>query len=104
MLLTVLIMSGSLLGATTIAGLLMLYQIRQSTNVSDSTRAIYAADAGLECELYKLFKAGPICPSPTELSNGSTYSTREIVKNNQVTSVQSVGEAGQVLRAFEALV
>lgn len=54
MLLTVIALGGTLLGATTIAGLLMLYQIRQSTDLKDSTKAIFAADAGLEMAGYHL--------------------------------------------------
>jgi len=55
MLLTVLIISGAVLGATTIAGLLMVHQIRQTTNVIDSLQAVYAADTGLEWKLYQSF-------------------------------------------------
>ena len=47
MLLTVLIVSGSIIGATTIAGLLMLYELRNATNVSQSLQALFAADTGL---------------------------------------------------------
>lgn len=56
MLLTVLLVSGAILGATAIAGVLMLNQIRQSTNVTNSLQAIFAADSGLEWELYKNFR------------------------------------------------
>src|SRR3989338_10873566 len=75
MLLTVLALSGTILGATTIAGLLMVYQIRQSNDIVNSTKAIFAADAGLEWRLYKFFKFdsqackdcpdGGACPQPS---------------------------------------
>lgn len=97
MLLTVLILSGTMLGASIIAGLLMTYQIRQSTNISDSARAIYAADSGLEYEFYRLFK-DPLYPKPI-LNNGAIVNT--VV--NGTTSIQSVGEAGEVARAFEVM-
>ena len=85
MLLAVLSMGGIILGATTIAGFLMIHQIRQTTVAEDSARAIFAADAGLERGLYTYFKVydcfadNPInCPSgeiietfPT--NNGSSY-------------------------------
>ena len=55
MILTVLIISGTILGATTIAGILMVNQIRQATNAQHSLQALFAADAGLEWELYRSF-------------------------------------------------
>lgn len=47
MLLTVLALGGAILGATTIAGVLMLYQIRSTTDAAHSAQAIFAADAGI---------------------------------------------------------
>ena len=41
MLLAVLVLSGTILGATTIAGLLMLNQLRQATNIGLSMQAIF---------------------------------------------------------------
>lgn len=64
MILTVLALGGAVLGATTIAGLLMLYQIRETTDLANSAKAIYAADAGIEWSLYKWFKD----PSPPAVS------------------------------------
>ena len=48
MILTVLALGGAVLGATTVAGLLMLYQLRQTSDMANSARAIFAADAGTE--------------------------------------------------------
>jgi hypothetical protein len=48
MLVTVLTLGGAILGATTIAGLLMLYQIRATTDSENSAKAIFAADAGTD--------------------------------------------------------
>ncbi|MEK7114777.1 MAG: hypothetical protein AAB847_00215 [Patescibacteria group bacterium] len=56
MLLAVLVISGTILGATTVAGMLMLNQLRQATNIGLSMQAIFAADTGIEWELFKLFK------------------------------------------------
>ena len=55
MIITILVLGGAILSATTIAGLLMLYQIRQTTDIANSGRAIYAADAGIEWSLYNWF-------------------------------------------------
>ena len=96
MVLTVTLLSSVILGATTIAGLLMLYQLRQSTNVSDSASAVYAADAGLEYEFFRLYK-NPAYSAPIFLNSASVTTTV-----NGTTSVQSVGRTGNVARAFEA--
>ena len=64
MLLAVLVISGTILGATTIAGLLMLNQIRQAANIGLSLQAIFAADTGVEWELFKLFKSDIVAANP----------------------------------------
>lgn len=56
MILTVLMLGATMLGATTIAGLLMLYQVRQASDIINSTKAVYAADAGVDAALYQFFK------------------------------------------------
>jgi hypothetical protein len=52
MLLAVLTIGATMLSATTIAGLLMLYQIRQTIDFGNSAKAVFAADAGTEWALY----------------------------------------------------
>lgn len=61
MLITVLLMSGMLLGATVISGLLTVHQIRESGGIVNSAKAIYAADAGVELVKYRLAKDRPDC-------------------------------------------
>ncbi len=63
MLLTILTLGGAILGATTIAGLLMIYQLRQTTDSENSARAIFAADAGVECSLYDYFQSTGVAAS-----------------------------------------
>jgi hypothetical protein len=48
MLIAVLSLGGAILGATTVAGLLTLYQIRATTDTANSAKAIFAADAGTD--------------------------------------------------------
>ena len=84
MILTVLALGGAVLGATTIAGLLMLYQIRETTDLANSGKAIYAADSGIEMTLYNWFcgsNGRSPCPAPDDntwnsgvmnLGNGSS--------------------------------
>jgi hypothetical protein len=52
MLIAVLALGGAILGATTVAGLMTLYQIRATTDTANSAKAIFAADAGTEWALY----------------------------------------------------
>jgi hypothetical protein len=52
MLIAVLSLGGAILGATTVAGLLTLYQIRATTDSANSAKAIFAADSGVEWALF----------------------------------------------------
>ncbi len=113
MLITVLVLSGTLLGATAIAGLLMLYQIRQTSDVINSTKAIFAADAGMEWRLYKFFKAdgqtckdcpnGAACPQPAFSNSASFQSTcsEQLSSTTQSVTLRSNGNAFKNNRAFE---
>lgn len=56
--LTILIIGGTLLSASSLAGLLMLYQIRQATDLGNSGKAIMAADSGVEWAMYERFNPG----------------------------------------------
>lgn len=94
MLLTVLVLGGSILGASTIAGYLMLLKIRTSSDITNSTKAIYAADSGIEWELYKYFKDKPDYAQPA-LSNGASFIATE------GETIKVVGNAGNSYRAFE---
>lgn len=109
MMLTVMAIGGTILGVTTIAGLLMLYQIRQTTDLANSGKAIYAADAGTEWGLYQIFQSedrGNL-PVPT-FSNGSVVTVtcyqgatpQSQCGNSSTTSMKSVGSAGGTSRAF----
>lgn len=55
MLIAVLSLGGAILGATTVAGLLTLYQIRATTDTQNSAKAIFAADAGTEWALFSYY-------------------------------------------------
>lgn len=71
MLIAVLSLGGAMLAATTIAGLLMLYQIRASTDSENSAKAIFAADTGVNWALYSFYKP-PQGSVVGTLSNGAT--------------------------------
>ena len=107
MILTVIAIGGTILGATTVAGLLTVYQIRESFDISNSAKAIFAADTGIEWGLY-LFLWGNTAPAPV-LSNGATFTVtcedetgvRVDCVNVSTTLIRAVGETGNVSRAFE---
>lgn len=117
MLITVLAISGTILGATAIAGLLMLYQIRQSTDTVSSAKAIFAADAGLEWRLYRFFKVDGKTCNPSCDGGGSGSCLQPIFQNNAnfqascssaqpaggklTVDVKSTGSSGNTARAFE---
>ncbi|MCR4275421.1 MAG: hypothetical protein NUV83_01565 [Candidatus Wolfebacteria bacterium] len=52
-LLTLLFIGSSILIFSTIAGYMMIQRIRASSDTMDSTKAIFAADSGVECMLFK---------------------------------------------------
>ena len=115
MILTVLALGGTILGATTIAGLLMLYQLRQTSDLASSAKAITAADAGIEWSFYNLFckeASKDPCPMPPldTFSNGASVKVTCYDSAGQdadcagdsVRTIRSIGTSGNASRAFEA--
>lgn len=94
MLLTITVLSGTFLTATALIGFLIIHEIRQATDIANSTKAIFAADTGIEWELYRSFKY-PASPRP-HLTNETTFDT--FVEGN---SIRSIGRMGNTARAFE---
>lgn len=86
MLITSLLMAGMLLGATVVAGLLTVSQLRQVTDISHSAKAIFAADAGVELERYRWYQDRNDChgnslpaPPPFPASNPNPTSANPFV-------------------------
>lgn len=104
LILTTLTIGGILLGATTIAGLIVAYQIHQTTDLANSGKALFAADAGIEWGLYQFFKPNASHPKPT-LSNGASFTTtcspNADCKNIGTRTVRGTGRASNAERAFE---
>lgn len=119
MLLAVMVLSTGILSASIVAGTIVLFQLRQAINVKESTKAAYAADAGLECELYMQFKAvlplGTPCDTVSgasitcgtdaegsfcQLTNGAKF---RVVRTGPLPlpDIKSIGESGRATRAFE---
>jgi hypothetical protein len=70
MLIAVLSVSGAILSATTVAGFLLLYQIRATTDSENSAKAIFAADTGVE---WSEFNAYCNVPSTTRCATPPAY-------------------------------
>lgn len=113
MLISILAMGGTIIGATAIAGLLMAYQIRQSADLAGSAKAIGAADAGLECSLYMFFQSTSSCPGlPATFQNGSTVTFKCYTSDGQtevscsdqtqVYYFRVQGVSGNISRSIEA--
>ena|SRR3989344_9471222 len=62
--LVVLVIGGALLGATTIAGFLMVIQLQQVGDAANSAKAIFAAEAGVNCALYDFYNSTNPSPTP----------------------------------------
>ena len=60
MILTVLVLSSTVLSLSAIGSYLMMIRLRVSSNIVNTTKAIYIADAGIECEAYNQLKAGGV--------------------------------------------
>ncbi|MCR4328093.1 MAG: hypothetical protein NUV53_01080 [Patescibacteria group bacterium] len=116
MMLSILALGGIFLAATTVAGMLMVAQIRQSADFQSSTRAIAAADTGIEWALYSRTHPDPndALPMPSLLSNGATVDVRcfnelqqEILEsdggcsNASTTIIQSSGTFLDASRIFQ---
>lgn len=111
MLLTTLILSGTILAAATLAGLLMVYQIRQASDATQSAKAIYAADAGIEYELYRIYRKNDSAFSnscaenaPTLIHSRAEIESRAFKESNagggQDLKIVSTGISNNRARAF----
>lgn len=110
MLLTVVILSGVFLAITAISGYLTLTQLRLATAASDSTRAIFAADTGVEWELYRHFRCADPATAPARcaepppvLANNEVFETRVNPGGDSVKSTGYADSRKKVARAFELL-
>lgn len=100
MLLTVMMLTGVILSTTSLVALLVLYQLRQTTDVIASSQAIFAADAGIECALY-VKKGG----TPSEWGNcseGKLSNGAKFITVTQDNTIKSAGKSRRSARAFEA--
>ncbi len=101
MLVTVMMLSGAILASTSLAGLLILYQLRQATNAESSAKAIFAADAGLERAFYNENKGGTET-YPLQKTFGDGVTKYTVTKDADDQSIiKSIGQSGRAARAFQ---
>lgn len=60
MILTVMVLSSAVLALSAIGGYMMLLRLRINSDIVNTTKAIYVADAGIECEAYNQFQMASI--------------------------------------------
>jgi Tfp pilus assembly protein PilX len=106
MIVVVLALGAVMIGANIVGGVLINSQIRQSTNIIDSTKAIYAADAAIEAGYYQFLKGNNVSLTFSNRAS-STIKCLDSLRNNvscNATSVSYIvgqGFAGRVSRALE---
>ena len=86
MLLAIITLGGAILGATTIAGLLILFQVKATEDAVHSTQAIFAADSGTEWALFDFYCQeipGRCVPGPQPLPGANG-----VLGNGATTSIQ----------------
>jgi len=111
MIMTVMLISSAILGATVLAALLVLSQLRQASDTKASTQAIFAADSGIECILYeKLLSDSMGGVPPPDYGKCGEKPAAQVDLDNEVFyrvidlgggKVKSVGRSGGASRAFE---
>lgn len=96
LLITVIILSVVILAAAFIA-VVSSTQLKLASDIADSTAAIYAADSGIEWQLYQIRVGDAPMPS---MSNGASISTTVIGGYPNFT-VKALGAQHLVKREFE---
>src|SRR3990170_7933931 len=89
MLLAVGLIGASILTATTIAGYLILQRIKMASNFIDSAKAVFAADARIECELYKYNFSDPTDPKNIDCEALSFEDRKTSIRTSIVTDASS---------------
>ncbi len=98
MILSITMLGGVLIGISVIAGLLVIYQIRQVNDVENSARAFFAADAGLEWETYRIYVASTTAPT---LSNGASFIPTSTIAGENIY-IRAQGFSGDAVRALDS--
>ena len=109
MLLSVLLISSAVLGAATIAGLLVLFQLRQTADAEASAQAVFASDAGIERALYEKYRNGYCGDINSQIASAGDPQDEftidddieyKIILEEGCTIAKSAGRSGRSARAF----
>ena len=106
MLLTLLFIGSSILVFSSIAGYIMIQRIRASSDTVDSTKAIFAADSGVECMIYKYSSSSN--PKNIDCNTFLTFDDSFVSVYTEYASsssgtplyIKSVGTSNKAKRAF----
>lgn len=97
LLLTVIILSIVILVAVLIANIVIV-QLKLAKDIDDSQAAVYAADSGIEWQLYQIKKG--ISVSSPAMSNGAVIQTT-VTGTAPNFTIKSLGSYQSVKRQFE---
>lgn len=106
MIIAVLALGGAILGATTLAGLLVLYDVRSTTDFVNSAKSIFAADSGVNWALYSYYDppatALPVLPSGIGLVVTCYDKTNAVVTCDDPSTQTAISEGSSLntRRAF----
>lgn len=104
MLLSIMIIGTSILVVSVVAGYLMVQRLRFSSNMVDSAKAVFAADAGIECEQYNIFHPSAIfdCNNPAVLNFDDSLTTVATLRGliGMTNYIKSTGTSNKSKRAF----
>jgi len=92
LLITVLILMSTFALAISMGGM-VLYELRAMVNTNESVKALYAAESGIEWQLFRANKGNTDLPVMT---NGTTYEN-----DSGPGYIRSSGNSGRVNRAME---
>lgn len=85
------------MGVSTIAGYLMLLRVRESSDITNATKAIFASESGVQWEMYKQFSGKEVSNSQKpEMTNKTSFESS--FADNKL---KSIGESAKSLRAIE---
>lgn len=104
MLLSIMIIGTSILVISVVAGYLTVQRLRFSSNMVDSAKAIFAADAGIECEQYNIFHPDPgdtfNCNDSVVLDFEDSLVSVQTIRNMVGFYIKSTGTSNKSKRAF----
>ena len=105
MIISVVVLGGILLSATSIAGLLMVYQIRSVNDAVSSAKAVFAADAGIELSSWCFFKGcdDPSTPAVVEdATNPPPVNFDDPLVSLEINVVPTAGQVSIIARGYSA--